>query len=774
MSVDASNRGLNFRNISEQNHSACATCSSAVRLDRSTVQCGASGRQEHLVTGRCKLRKWTGKRGELPGVWVLSYQRTGSYYLCAMLNQLGFSPPLDELYHPSKQADLTMPPRNNKTHPSQLAYRGMTLSDVIEQLPNTKFIVIRRRDLVACAVSLYLAGRTNTWWVTSDQEADRLARRQRIPLDDRGLMRSYERVRHDDVHWCQELESLGIDYHEVFYEDLTEKPTEAIAKILSFIGVESDPELCTSGVPNRKQSVFRKETEEYSLRLRFLIQNESSAPRPAPRPSCPRIDPRRLIIGALSCTNAKYQSRRMKCQQTWLPELEAAGAEVLFLVGVGDTIDKPRLVERKEHGRIGLELQIPCPDTYEALPQKTAAFCRWACANREFDYLFKCDDDTYLVPRRFLNVDLQGVDYLGAPLFINIPYASGGAGYFLSHHAAHIVAEEMQEATGPEDLIVSQHLARRGVALQPDRRFLAVGSDGHRPMPCNDLITSHANESPWSRHQETWHQAWEAWEIPKPSRGSKIALLFLLRSDLNHPLMWEGFVEQGGVDVNVYAHSKQLSLLPIETSLIRDNQIQERVDTRWGDVSLVRAMLALLREALACSDNQFFVFASESCVPIRPFDSVYDALLRDGRSWIRSMPCPERVAGVHPAIIPPESFMKTSQWLALNRDDAQAIVDTCRPDGLEQVFAPDEHYAATSLAMAGRNLQTDVIPRDLTFTEWAGGTSSPTSFVRVDSLHIQRLIASGCLFARKYPPQSNIAEFRKYLLDGEAMTYATA
>jgi len=49
------------------------------------------------------------------------------------------------------------------------------------------------------------------------------------------------------------------------------------------------------------------------------------------------------------------------------------------------------------------------------LPQKTRWFCAWAIANCEFDYLFKCDDDTYVCLERLL-ASPRGAKYVGHDL----------------------------------------------------------------------------------------------------------------------------------------------------------------------------------------------------------------------------------------------------------------------------------------------------------------------------------------------------------------------
>jgi len=228
------------------------------------------------------------------------------------------------------------------------------------------------------------------------------------------------------------------------------------------------------------------------------------------------LQPDRLIVGVLSSTGEAYQARRIKCQRTWLPVLEAIGVEVVFLIGTDQTDHPPRLVLPGEHGRIGTELHLPCPDDYASLSQKTRWFCRWALANRAFDYLFKCDDDTYLVPDRLLGMDLSGVDYLGGEWTPSVGYASGGAGYFLSHNAASIVASELTQTQWAEDLLVGSLLHDQGIRFNSDARFVAYANKDHRPKPDNTLVTAHACETPWEEHQNTWQvNAGERFGRPK-------------------------------------------------------------------------------------------------------------------------------------------------------------------------------------------------------------------------------------------------------------------
>lgn len=182
----------------------------------------------------------------------------------------------------------------------------------------------------------------------------------------------------------------------------------------------------------------------------------------------------KFLIGALSA--AAYHDRRQACLETWANVGDRDEVDVVFLIGQQDC-GLPR--------REGPILYCPCPDNYESLPQKTRWFCLWALVNFQFDYLLKCDDDTYVDIPRLLSCGATA-DYLGYD--IN-GYASGGAGYLLSKNAAISVIGRLFEATGPEDLLVQRVLAQAGIRYTRDWRFHPFNNAW--PSECNELITSH-------------------------------------------------------------------------------------------------------------------------------------------------------------------------------------------------------------------------------------------------------------------------------------------
>jgi hypothetical protein len=220
------------------------------------------------------------------------------------------------------------------------------------------------------------------------------------------------------------------------------------------------------------------------------------------------------LIGALS--GWKYHERRECCLATWMADADRLGLRSLFLLGC-PTAAQPELIGRHA-------LACPCPDDYPSLPQRTLWFCRWALSAQysvpatensvlgtdncvlgtqhsvpspPWDYLFKCDDDTYVsIPRlvAYAENELHGRDYVGAEWRPGAGYGSGGAGYFLSRKAAAIL-----------DMLVGQILRAAGLPLSIEPRLIPFGSMEHRPRQGNDRLTVHGVKADafLAAHRET-------------------------------------------------------------------------------------------------------------------------------------------------------------------------------------------------------------------------------------------------------------------------------
>jgi hypothetical protein len=192
----------------------------------------------------------------------------------------------------------------------------------------------------------------------------------------------------------------------------------------------------------------------------------------------------------------KYPERLEACRETW------ATREQPHVFVVGRPGQQPALC--------GDVLYLNCPDDYMSLPIKVWTGIRECLARFEFDWLFKCDDDTFvntdrlhayprnIGPQRGLREFPRVKEYIGRKVNVhgqfdpnwhkgkdaysvdgstgvNVdhtkwfgPWADGGLGYFLSRKACRLVAAEpyshvLREAY--EDKMVGHIMGSHGIYL---------------------------------------------------------------------------------------------------------------------------------------------------------------------------------------------------------------------------------------------------------------------------------------------------------------------
>ena len=97
--------------------------------------------------------------------------------------------------------------------------------------------------------------------------------------------------------------------------------------------------------------------------------------------------------------------------------------------------------------------------------------------------------------------------------------------------------------------------------------------------------------------------------------------------------------------------------------------------------------------------------------------------------------------------------------MCLNREDALLVTQKDWTPAFENVFAPDEAYFATVLAASGKPPLQGVANRPITWSEWREGEAHPEEFHRVSPRIAAQIAESGCFFARKFAPGSDIGRW---------------
>lgn len=185
----------------------------------------------------------------------------------------------------------------------------------------------------------------------------------------------------------------------------------------------------------------------------------------------------KVLVGICSCNTAA--NRRKACRETWLSH-PAPGIECKFFLGRREPIEG-------EDDVVALWVN----DDYAHLPAKGLAFYQYALEHYDFDWLFKCDDDTYVALDRLESLCDDRYDLIGDMTLANLGFPSGGAGYLMNRTLVeNIVAHGGQvPATGAEDVLfgqLSRELGARTYATS--RLFLNHSVAPHR---LNDQVSAH-------------------------------------------------------------------------------------------------------------------------------------------------------------------------------------------------------------------------------------------------------------------------------------------
>ena len=225
--------------------------------------------------------------------------------------------------------------------------------------------------------------------------------------------------------------------------------------------------------------------------------------------------------------------------------------------------------------------------------------------------------------------------------------------------------------------------------------------------------------------------------VDQAFRRDAIAFCFLTRGPLPLAPLWHRFFA-GAEDASQYrihvhaAPGFQLNASTVDSPLFYGTHIDASVPVEWGQMSVVDAERRLFATALADPAVGWVVLLSESCVPLRPFGYVRRYLLSSDKSFLDSfMDVQGRYNPAMAPVVPPAAWRKGTQWAALRREHALAIVADdavfgamvahCRtwtsPDGAYAQFcAGDEHYKQTLLVLLGREWET--AHRPVTFANW--------------------------------------------------------
>lgn len=216
-------------------------------------------------------------------VWVVTQPRSGSWYLCRMLNNTGlFKPEFKEYFNPYDQyfnrrvnaySNLFKNPdayRHCKIFPGHFRDNFMNWNGINEKIPDIKYVHLVREDIVAKAVSHYFAVVTDKWGIHNEGEKKEYVDKP-IQLDEQKLIEVYRHVSDNHNFWLPMIK--GKDYIQIRYEDLVRDPAGQLQAILASVGHALPSEAAKECVAKVKSlPMTRPETPVATKALARLIR----------------------------------------------------------------------------------------------------------------------------------------------------------------------------------------------------------------------------------------------------------------------------------------------------------------------------------------------------------------------------------------------------------------------------------------------------------------------------------------------------------------------
>jgi hypothetical protein len=251
-----------------------------------------------------------------------------------------------------------------------------------------------------------------------------------------------------------------------------------------------------------------------------------------------------------------------------------------------------------------------------------------------------------------------------------------------------------------------------------------------------------------------------------PGSTDKIAFCFLTIDNINKIDVWEDFFRGHEDKYSLYIHPKNPEKVDKK---YKSNIIGNLIETKWGEISLVRATMNLFKAAFADPDNKLCVLVSDSCIPLNNFDYIYNELMinNDGDNIISLRnDTPQGYKIRHnslkmknPNFIKFINFKKSSQWCAINRKSIDFLLTYDYTDLFSLMFAPDEHYFINIFDKF--NIPYKIM--NITYDNWKEPSDDkekykafPKIYTNINDTDIIKARQTGALFFRKVVKESKL------------------
>jgi hypothetical protein len=243
----------------------------------------------------------------------------------------------------------------------------------------------------------------------------------------------------------------------------------------------------------------------------------------------------------------------------------------------------------------------------------------------------------------------------------------------------------------------------------------------------------------------------------------KIAFCFLIYDIINQEEVWNLFFKD--IDPNkysIYIHYK----IGTPLKYFEKYKLTNCVETKYADISLVKAQNLMLEEGLKDVDNEHFIILSHACIPFKSFDYIYNNL-NPSFSYFTEINTFPRCFKM---VFKRRDLKKSHQWCILNKKHSIEMLNpTLHLDLFEPIYASDEHFYITNIYM--KKLQNEIITRShkeintTTFADWSNPikTGHPKEFTEIHDNQFITILKNDHLFGRKFNASCQLLDKQYYI-----------
>ena len=273
---------------------------------------------------------------------------------------------------------------------------------------------------------------------------------------------------------------------------------------------------------------------------------------------------------------------------------------------------------------------------------------------------------------------------------------------------------------------------------------------------------------------------------------NKLAFLFLIYDVINHENIWFNFFK--GISktrYNIYIHYKPDALDTLDFFNEYKIRKSKTIDTKYADISIVKAQNILIREALKDKDNKHFIFLSGACIPLKSFNYIYNYL--DTRySYFHIAGAEDCFPDCEVALkyIPRHHIKKASQWCILNRKHGELLSSANNANNylvwFKDTYAPDElcYISYLSYIYNTSSSSTSLLDKELISTSYDSPPEVATTFANWEDMNykyvtdrelknykniseeeLEHLLKSDSLFGRKFKPSCYYSLNKRFYYD---------